>query len=252
MPNVALNPVRETLWCLASVVMVMAFVLLGANQIRKNEAAGPTFTLETPDMDMVPGGAETPDPATPQQDVPATAEPFDDGVQSGQALAPPSPTEPKTGEHSPIPLNQPIVESAGTLRFGAGIVELAGIIPTPADKTCTSTGGANWPCGMVARTALRNYLRMKTVACTVPDKAWDGIVTAQCSLGGHDLARWLVDSGLVDVPAGSSFEAGRDTAQKAGLGIFGGDPRLRPLPSVPPPELEIPTMDLETTPISAQ
>ncbi|MBB4288333.1 endonuclease YncB(thermonuclease family) [Rhizobium leguminosarum] len=126
----------------------------------------------------------------------------------------------------PVELARPAVENAGSLSFGERRLQLAGVIPTAADKIC-GPAGRQWPCGMMAKTALRQLLRNRSVSCDLDTAEWKGTVSATCRLGPQDLGAWLIENGWAEAAAGSPLASAAETARQAGKGIYGDDPRRR-------------------------
>jgi endonuclease YncB( thermonuclease family) len=124
-----------------------------------------------------------------------------------------------------VNLVRPIGESAGVLAFGDRRLQLAGIDPTPADKTCIDSGGREWPCGMLAKTNLRLLLRLRAVRCDLDSAEWTGTVTAACRIGTQDISQWLVENGWAEAAKGSALAEAGEKAKQAGKGIHGNDPR---------------------------
>ncbi len=106
-------------------------------------------------------------------------------------------------------------------------MQLAGIVPTDPDRSCTGPNGKEWPCGTLARTALRTFLLGRTITCDVADPAWKGSITADCRFARVNLGDWLARNGWAEVASGSPFAAAADEARKAGLGLYGNDPRKK-------------------------
>ncbi len=161
-----------------------------------------------------------------------------------ERIAASEPEQPaKPAEDKGVNLARPIAESAGVLTFGDSRLQLAGINPTPADKTCTDSKGREWPCGMLAKTNVRLFLRLRTVRCDLDDGEWTGTVTTACRIGTQDISQWLIENGWAEAAKGSALVEAGDTAKQAGKGIYGDDPRsvaetgtLENLPSDLPPD----------------
>lgn len=121
-------------------------------------------------------------------------------------------------------LFRPVATAAGRLEAGGHAIIIAGIEPVDPERTCKSTEGSTWPCGMRARTAFRAWLRGRAVDCRLGDAADELPITAPCSLNGEDIGRWLVDNGWApSTETGPYADAGK-AARKAGKGIFGSGP----------------------------
>ncbi|ANK84208.1 MULTISPECIES: thermonuclease family protein [unclassified Rhizobium] len=129
-------------------------------------------------------------------------------------------------EKKAMELSRPLVENAGSLSFGERRLQLAGIVPTPADRIC-GPAGRQWPCGMLAKTALRQLLRNRSITCDLDTAEWQGTAIASCRLGTQDLGAWLAENGWAEAEAGSLLAAVAEKAKQAQKGIYGGDPRRK-------------------------
>jgi endonuclease YncB( thermonuclease family) len=129
------------------------------------------------------------------------------------------------GELKPVDLARPFAERAGVLTIGGRSIQIAGIVPTDPQRSCTGQDGKPWPCGTLARTALRSFLLGRTITCDVADPAWTGTVTAECRFAKVNLGDWLVRSGWAEAAAGSPLTPAADEARNAGRGLWGNDPR---------------------------
>ncbi|HEV7319167.1 MAG TPA: thermonuclease family protein [Ensifer sp.] len=245
---------------IAAIALFTGILYAGAGAIRDREsAAAPELVLETPDMsDLEP----PPDQAEEDNDVPLDLGSSGGGVGGGapasdpngnsttetSALAvepqqfggsgavtsapleriepqtPSSKQDPKQAKAGPTVLYRPVAIAAGVIQFDKLTVQIDGIEPEQADRTCESAG-KSWPCGAVARTAFRNFLRARALSCDLPEGNAGPSATASCTLGGQDLATWLVENGWAMPLAGSSLEKHADAARKAKLGFYGDDPR---------------------------
>lgn len=149
------------------------------------------------------------------------------------------PEKPKPEPRKAAMLPRPVAESAGVIAFGDRKLQLAGIVPTPTDMICKEPDGNQWPCGMLARTNFRLFLRLRSIACDLDDTNWSGTTTASCKIGTQDLSEWLAQNGWADAGAGSSFVALGEKAKAERKGIYGEDPRKDTsltLPPGPPPD----------------
>jgi hypothetical protein len=141
----------------------------------------------------------------------------------------------------PVDLANPLAERAGVLAFGNRMLQLTGIAPTDPSRICTGPNGKEWPCGTVARTAFRSFLRGRDVTCDLPDEAWKGMLTTQCRYVRVDLSQWLVQNGWAEAANGSALGPTAEEARKAGRGIYGDGPkRDGPSTLAPTPKLEDP------------
>ena len=251
---------------LAGILLTIVLLITGASAIQGRQSAEtPDFALETPDMADVPGlgdgsdSADTEtggsaDPAlteTPDADRPAKLERPDKAVRDiapeqfgypEEVTAQPleriearKPLSQPVARPEPVPavLRHPVALSAGLIQFGDRLLQLDGIEPQKADRVCGEQG-KTWPCGMVAKTAFRNFLRARALVCTVPKNGWQGTLTAACSVNATDPAAWLAENGWADAPEKSPLSVKVAAARQSRLGFFGDDPRdLSPVPAVP-------------------
>ncbi|OCP24677.1 MULTISPECIES: thermonuclease family protein [unclassified Ensifer] len=251
---------RQQLVTLAGGIAAMALytgiLYAGAVTIRDREsAATPDFVLETPDMgetepavgaEDVPFDMTAPDPGDTTPDAGGQSEsgpkstettaraiePQQFGLPDEVTTKPLERIEPRTPlsdtnkdkPKTPTILQQPVALAAGLIRFDKMTLQLGGIEPEATERTCES-GGKSWPCGMVARTAFRNFLRARAVSCDIAKGETDETVTAQCTVGGQDPAAWLVANGWATPLPGSALEVQGEAAHKARLGFYGDDPR---------------------------
>lgn len=133
--------------------------------------------------------------------------------------------QPATSEDG-ILLYRPVTLGAGLLSFSGRNLRLAGLEPTAADRFCRKESGEGyWPCGMMARTALRNFLRGRAVECDVASDDWTGTAVSTCTVNDQDIAAWLVERGWAEAAEHSDYAALEDEARQASRGLFGADPR---------------------------
>ncbi|MBB3916348.1 thermonuclease family protein [Rhizobium fabae] len=130
------------------------------------------------------------------------------------------------GTKKAMELLRPVVENAGILSFGERRLQLAGIVSTPVDKIC-GPASRQWPCGMMAKTALRLLLRNRSVTCDLETAEWQGTAIATCRLGTEDLGSWLAENGWAEAAPGSPLAAAAEKAKQAGKGLYGDDPRRK-------------------------
>lgn len=237
---------------LLGILLTVALLKGGASVIQgQQNAAAPDFALETPDLSDVPdlGGsmeageadgseAVPPDPAESSMASPednsvrdiapeqfglpeeVTAKPLE-RIEARQPLSDPV----AKPERVPSVLRHPVALAAGLIQFdGNRLLQLDGLVSQAAERTCDATG-KSWPCGMVARTAFRNFLRARALLCNVPKDGWKGTLTTTCTVNSADPAAWLAENGWAEVPAGSPLEDRVEAAKKSRLGFFGDDPR---------------------------
>lgn len=131
---------------------------------------------------------------------------------------------PSQGPAKETVLHRPLVTGAGAFEAMGYRIMLPGLIATAATKIC-GEGGAAWPCGIHARTAFRNWLRGRALACVVPPAPPPELVVTPCSLGKIDAGAWLVEQGwaLAD-PADDRYIALENEARSVRRGLHGTGP----------------------------
>lgn len=134
-----------------------------------------------------------------------------------------APEDPATRPPRETLLHRPVAIDAGTIEAEGRRVALEGIEIVAADETC-GEGGRSWPCGVHARTAFRNYLRGRAIACTVPGTPAGETIVSRCKLGPADPAEWLVAQGWAHAAPGSGYEDEEQAAIDTGRGIHGAAP----------------------------
>lgn len=122
-------------------------------------------------------------------------------------------------------LPRPESVGAGLIAFGQRNLQLADVLPTDRMRVCPTPDGGTWPCGMVARTQQRLFLRNRTLACDMDSAEWKGTVEARCRVADTDIAAWLAENGWVETPAGSPLASLTEKARAERRGLFGNDPR---------------------------
>lgn len=115
-------------------------------------------------------------------------------------------------------LFNPIVIAADTIKVRGRDIHLAGIDAPGFNARC-GAGAAAWPCGRMARAALRRFIRGRAIECEVPAGAEAIPDPATCRVAGDDIAQWLVAQGWAK-PAGDRYGEERDAARDANLGLW--------------------------------
>lgn len=247
----------------------LTIVLLESGQSviqARQSATSPDFTLETPDMGDVPdlGGTDlgSPDLDADAGDMPVgadetvPADPTNNGLEGKNRVRDIAPDqfglpqevttlpleriEPRVPLSEPVArpqaiptvLRHPVALSAGLIRFGDRLLQLDGLAPQKPDRICGEADRA-WPCGVVARTAFRNFLRARALICPVPKNGWTGTLTASCTINAVDPAGWLAENGWAEASAGSPLADKVEAARTSRLGFFGDDPRDRTVTPIP-------------------
>lgn len=145
-----------------------------------------------------------------------------------EMAAPTPPPPPKPAKDLPKrwrPVGNSFASAAGIIQAGSVSITLDGLDTVTAEDSCTAPSGEEWPCGMVARTAFRAYLRSRTLNCDLPDGLIDTAISAECLLAGEDPAKWLVQNGWARAGAAGSYVSEGDEAKAKSAGIYGPPPR---------------------------
>lgn len=129
-----------------------------------------------------------------------------------------TPEDPTTRPPRETLLHRPVAVAAGTIEAKGHRVSLEGIEIVAPDETCAENG-RNWPCGVHARTAFRNYLRGRAISCTVPGAPGEETVVSRCMIGNADPAAWLVAQGWARAAPGGPYEEEEREAVEAERGI---------------------------------
>jgi endonuclease YncB( thermonuclease family) len=144
--------------------IAIVFGLISAGGQRLGGAMNATQPAAMPEAGTAETATAAPSTADPEASM--NARPVDDASQfypatvEGKPLervAAQEPEKPKAEDEKGIDFPRPVAESAGLLAFGDRRLQLAGVTPTPADKTCTGSDATEWPCGMLAKTNFRLF-----------------------------------------------------------------------------------------------
>jgi endonuclease YncB( thermonuclease family) len=130
-----------------------------------------------------------------------------------ESPAPETPAEPARLER----LFNPIVVSAGAIEVGDDVIRLAGVAATDTDRSC-GEGASAWPCGRLARAALRSFIRGRAIECEIPAGADAVPNPARCLVGGEDISAWLVAQGWAE--ADGAYDDDAKAARDEKLGLF--------------------------------
>ncbi|MBY4608161.1 thermonuclease family protein [Rhizobium sp. 9T] len=228
---------------LAGMAVVAGLLMAGEARLRSGTGGEDTTATEAPETgvaaEIVPqtAGRSAPISDADAEIIARAAQlaapsPAPTGRTAATPADPARPSEPPGGQAAgpaakkPIELTRPVAENAGVLSFGERRLQLAGIIPTPADRIC-GPAGRQWPCGMMAKTALRQLLRNRSLTCDLDMAEWKGMATAACRLGTQDLGTWLAENGWAEAEASSPLDAVAEKAKQVRKGIYVGDPRRK-------------------------
>ncbi|WP_206455556.1 thermonuclease family protein [Aurantimonas marina] len=229
--------IRALLIATALIVLVMFLVRLSplgeheASELsaqRQPRAGSVTVGHEPEPADRVANSRPSPAPL-PDRDV--TPGGFTRGRPTGAAFArlpprPPLSTPAVEADETPrdtrqVLLPRPVAIDAAHLKIGDGTIVLTGVAPLPLDGTCGTDAG-EWPCGMRARTALRGYLRSRSVRCEVPGDFGQARETVEsaCTIRGDDIGEWVVRNGWAQALAGGPYEDAEAEARRKRRGIW--------------------------------
>ncbi|ASY61606.1 Succinoglycan biosynthesis protein ExoI [Sinorhizobium sojae CCBAU 05684] len=237
---------------LAAILVFAGLLMGGVAAIRdRDSAVSPDFVLEVPDLAAtekaapVQGIPVSPPPPAAEKDSPGQgaavksarlpvrsvepglfALPEDDLARPLERVAPRPPLSGPQIDQKPatIVLHRPVALAAGLVRSGDMTLQFREIDQESAEKVCGESG-ETWPCGMIARTAFRNFLRGRALVCDHMEEKRDGATVATCTVGGQNAAEWLATNGWAIALPGTSLEAATNAARKARRGFYGEDPR---------------------------
>ncbi|SSC65475.1 thermonuclease family protein [Ciceribacter selenitireducens] len=154
------------------------------------------------------------------------ASPLNQAAGPLERIEPLQPPAEKTPERVRLVLlPRPESVEAGLIAFGSRNLKLSDITTTDRMRVCPTSKGGDWPCGMVARTQQRLFLRNRTIACDADSAEWEGTIEAHCQVGELDIAKWLAENGWVEAPDGSPLGDLVEKARSERRGIFGDDQR---------------------------
>jgi endonuclease YncB( thermonuclease family) len=128
---------------------------------------------------------------------------------------------PPPGIAESVRIFRPVATAAGRIQAAGYTVAISGIAVTEPDKTCDGEDGGTWPCGMLARTAFRNFLRLRAIECTLPSGPPTGTVTADCMVGKQDIGAWLVTQGWALAAESGPYTKAQEAAKSQHLGLHG-------------------------------
>lgn len=179
-----------------------------------------------------PAGQVAPSEAAPSSKDLAPAQ-TPTGVAGYQRIAPRAPLGDLGRAKSPAPqisgdwegtnLFRPIANAAGVFEAMGYTVTVAGMDIVAPEETCVFQGEA-WPCGALARTAFRSFLRGRAVTCALPAGQDQKNVAADCRVGDQNVGEWLVSNGWARAAKNGPYGDIGKKAQSAAKGIFGPPP----------------------------
>lgn len=128
-----------------------------------------------------------------------------------------------------IRIVRPLASAAGRIDTTDHAITIAGIEVVDSAQVCAASG-RQWPCGMAARTAFRQFLRGRTIECALPAPVREGPVSLACNLGGQDLGTWLVAQGWALAAGDGPYADTEEEARRARRGIHGDGQAYRQPP----------------------
>ena len=131
-------------------------------------------------------------------------------------------------------IGQASVIDGDTIEIHGTRIRIFGIDAPESDQLCRNGDSEHYRCGQKTSNALFDFIASRPVQCVEVDRDRYNRTVAVCSLGGTDIADWLVRNGLaLDWPryskgdyADAQAEAKREqrecgAAASGSLGIFG-------------------------------
>ncbi|TFF27137.1 hypothetical protein E3C22_01250 [Jiella endophytica] len=138
---------------------------------------------------------------------------------------PPRPplSEAKLRPDTPKPrlLPRPVALDGARIAYRQGVITLPGVEALPLAERCGPDEG-NFPCGVMARTELRRFLRGRSIACDVPQDFGlkRGEATSACTVADEDIGRWVVENGWAKAAPGGPYEKAEAAAKEAKRGLW--------------------------------
>jgi len=217
--------------------MLGAMVLVQKGQARISAEAAATVAAEAKARETAAQAAGTSANAQVSHDPPAPVPAAAERAAAGAQPAPATPLSDAVETKPPVQtpaqktaapayqiVARPAIVAAGVLETTRGRVTLKDIVPLDPAESC-GQGASKWPCGQLASTQFRRFLRGRPLNCDIADPAWQGEVMARCTLGKEDVGSWLVENGWARAQAGSPYEEVGRRAEADKRGIFAPDPR---------------------------
>jgi len=187
------------------------------------------FVLIEPDRGRVADPAVKKSP--PEYVAPASRDVTSPGMTpgpkvSGPLLRIPGYTPPPEAKRQSKPsdrMRKIIVTHAHTLQSGDITVHIAHIEAPSTEETCDlDEAGRTWPCGRMARTALRRLIRSRAVTCQITSKISETQLVSTCQVGRFDIATWLAGQGWAKPADGApeGVQAAYQSARDKSLGLW--------------------------------
>ncbi|MBS0639968.1 MAG: thermonuclease family protein [Proteobacteria bacterium] len=117
------------------------------------------------------------------------------------------------------PANSLAVIDGSTLRVGADVVRLAGIVAPARDTLCRTAAGADQDCGVAAANALAALVRRGPLECAIHGRDANGRPVGDCQSGGVSLSEAQVRDGWARAQA-AALKPVEEAARTAGRGLW--------------------------------
>lgn len=224
---------------ITGVVLWAYLVTLGAGQLANQPVEYDMEDLEVPDLDelrLPEAGAILPDASPALQSTTAQAvrpvraiEPEIFGYPAFAAASDLERIEARTPMQvatrptaTVIVLHRPASPEAGILAFGEQQrIRLRDVSATDAERICRGSAGGTWPCGEMAKTQQRQFIRNRSVTCEAEASEWQGEIISRCWIGAQEVSVWLARHGWVEAREGSSLSNFTKMARAERRGLFG-------------------------------
>ncbi|WP_413815257.1 thermonuclease family protein [Bradyrhizobium sp.] len=122
-------------------------------------------------------------------------------------------------------IGQSSIIDGDTLEIHGTRIRLWGIDAPESSQLCRGEDSLPYRCGAKAANELDRFIAGRPVSCEPVSRDVYGRTVARCSVGGADMAEWLVDSGLAfDWPKYSNgkYDKAQREAHKIGRGVWAG------------------------------
>lgn len=130
---------------------------------------------------------------------------------------------------SPAPsatlIGQASVIDGDTLEIHGQRIRLSGIDAPESDQLCRGDDSLQYRCGAKAANELDEHIAGRPVSCEGVGRDQYGRTVAVCTIGGEDVAGWLVSNGFAfDWPRYSrgKYPGAQKDAERAGRGVWAG------------------------------
>jgi endonuclease YncB( thermonuclease family) len=121
-------------------------------------------------------------------------------------------------------IGQASVVDGDTIEIHGQRIRLSGIDAPESDQLCRGDDSLQYRCGAKAANELDDHIAGRPVSCEGVGRDQYGRTVAVCSIGGEDVAGWLVSNGFAfDWPRYSrgKYAGAQKDAERAGRGVWG-------------------------------